>query len=117
MTMAVQPRHAKLGLGGQMRNWDYAAYESSELRNAFARIARTIPAYRGQAMATLFASTIKDPLDQLDAAVKSKDAARFDAAYGQVTQACNACHQALDHAFVVIKPPSGTPYPNQAFAP
>jgi hypothetical protein len=37
MTMAVQPRHTKLGLAGQARNWPYAQYELSELRNALAR--------------------------------------------------------------------------------
>jgi hypothetical protein len=32
MTMAIQPRHTKLGLAGQERNWPYAQYELSELR-------------------------------------------------------------------------------------
>jgi hypothetical protein len=117
MTMAVQPRHTKLGVGGKARNWDYAAYEASELRNAFNRIARTIPAYRGQDLASMVASTVKEPLDGLDAAVKAKDPAKFDTAYGEVTAACNACHKALDHGFVVIKPPAGAPYPDQVFAP
>jgi len=31
MTMAVQPRHIKLGMAGKARNWEYAAYETSEL--------------------------------------------------------------------------------------
>ena len=49
MTMAVQPRHIKLGIAGAAGNWAYAAYEVSELKNAFARIARTIPSYNGAA--------------------------------------------------------------------
>jgi len=46
MTMAVQPRHIKLALAGREKNWKYAEYELSELRNAFTRIGRTIPVYR-----------------------------------------------------------------------
>src|SRR5665213_4148023 len=37
MTMAVQPRHTKLGIAGRERDWAYVTYESSELRNAPAR--------------------------------------------------------------------------------
>jgi hypothetical protein len=117
MTMAVQPRHTKLGLAGQTANWKYAAYESSELRHAFDRIAKTIPTYRKADMAAMVASNMKDPLDSLDAAIKVKDAHAFTAAYGQVTQACNACHQGLEHSEVVIKAPSGAAFPDQDFRP
>jgi hypothetical protein len=115
MTMAVQPRHAKVGLAGQDRNWAYLTYESSELRNAFARIARTIPTYRQTKLADLFASAITPAIDDLDAAIKAKDGARFDAAYANLTQSCNACHAAMDHAVVAIKAPRGAPYPDQDF--
>jgi hypothetical protein len=40
MTMTVQPRHTKLGLAGQEKNWTYAAYELHELEEAFERAAR-----------------------------------------------------------------------------
>ncbi len=115
MTMAVQPRHIKLGQGGRARNWAYAAYEASELRNAFNRIARTIPTYRNSDLAAMVASNIKSPLDDLDAAIKARDGRRFDAAYVQVTHACNACHQGLGHPEVVIKVPEAAMYPDQSF--
>ena len=41
MTMAVQPRHTKLGLAIRVHNWAYAGYEVGELRGAFTRI--TLP--------------------------------------------------------------------------
>ena len=114
MTMAVQPRHTKLGLAGGARNWPYAAYEASELRNAFGRIARTIPTYRNAVLADMVASNVKDPLDQLDEAVKARNGAAFDRAYVKVTFACNACHRSLDHAFVVIKAPTASPFADQS---
>jgi hypothetical protein len=113
MTMAVQPRHTKLGMAGKARDWDYAAYESSELRNAFGRIGRTIPAYRKQSLPDMFASAIVPALDKLDVAIKARDGAKFDAAYSEVTGSCNTCHTALDHAFVVIREPKASPYSDQ----
>jgi len=117
MTMAVQPRHAKLGLAGRSRNWAYLAYETSELRSAFARVARTVPTFRQQDMAGMIAAGIKDPIDAMEAAVKAKDGPKFDAAYAKVTAACNACHVGMEKAFVVIRAPVGTSYPDQDFAP
>jgi hypothetical protein len=46
MTMTVQPRHIKLALGGQEKNWTYAAYELHELQDAFDRAARAWPRVR-----------------------------------------------------------------------
>jgi hypothetical protein len=113
MTFAVQPRHIKLGVAGKARNWDYAAYEASELRNAYGRIGRTIPVYRKQALPDMFASAILPAMDKLDAAIKARDGAAFDAAYKEVTASCNTCHTGLDHAFVVIREPSASPYADQ----
>jgi len=113
MTMAVQPRHTKLGIAGRERNWAYVTYESSELRNAFNRIARTTPVYRKNQLSDLFASQMIPALDDLDAAIKAKNAAKFDAAYGRITESCNTCHSTLDHAFVVIRAPQASPYTDQ----
>ncbi len=113
MTMAVQPRHIKLGLAGRARDWAYLAYEASELRNAFGRVARTVPTYRNSDMAAMVAANIKDPLDRLDDAIKARDGRRFDAAYGAVTHACNSCHEGLGHPEVVIQTPRAEMYPDQ----
>ena len=117
MTMAVQPRHAKLGIAGRTRNWDYLAYETSELRSAFARVARTVPTFRQQDMAGLIASGIKEPIDAMEAAVKARNGAQFDAAYARVTTACNACHIGLEKSYVVIRAPVGAGFPDQDFTP
>jgi hypothetical protein len=117
MTMAVQPRHTKLGYGVKARNWPYAAYEASELRHAFDRIAKTIPTYRDTDIASAAAQNIKAPLDALDAAISARNPAGALAAYGKVTRGCNGCHQALSHPEVVIRPPAPGAYPDQQFAP
>lgn len=85
MTMAVQPRHAKLGLAGQERNWPYAQYELSELRNAFARVARTIPTYRSIDMAAVIGALTTEPLKAVEQAIQAQDARQFKTAYAGLT--------------------------------
>jgi hypothetical protein len=56
-------------------------------------------------------------MDDLEAAIKAKDGARFDAAYAALTQACNACHHGTGRAMVVIQFPAATAsYPDQDFS-
>ena len=47
MTMTVQPRHIKLGLAGQEKNWPYAKYELHELEESFQRVLRNWPKFKG----------------------------------------------------------------------
>jgi hypothetical protein len=115
MTMAIQPRHTKLGLAGRLRNWTYAAFEASELRNAFTRIVRTIPVYSSADTAELINPMVKEPLANLEAAIKAKDARAYDAAYAKLTETCNMCHEAQSKAFIVIKAPDASSYPDQDF--
>ena len=115
MTMLVQPRHTKLGLGGQARNWDYAAYELHELEESFERVERAWPRYRTFSITELLGVT-KEPMAAVEAAIKAKDGVRFDAAYRELTQACNACHHGTGRPMVVIQFPAATaPYPDQDF--
>ena len=115
MTMAIQPRHTKLGLAGRQRNWPYAQYELSELRNAFARIARTIPTYRNFDMTAIIAAITTEPLKALDQAIQARDVRQFKIGYAALTDTCNACHLSQDHAAVVIRVPLTSPYADQDF--
>jgi mono/diheme cytochrome c family protein len=117
MTIAIQPRHTKQGLAGQERNWTYAAYEFRELQSAFDRMARAVPTYRSMNTADLISGTIKAPMEDVAAAIKAGDAAKFAETYAQLTATCNACHQSTDHGAVVIQFPSASTYPDQDFRP
>ena len=116
MTMAIQPRHTKLALAGQAGDWPYALYELSELRNAFARVARTIPIYRNIDMAAVIGALTTAPLQAVEQAIKAQDVRQFKTAYAGLTTACNACHLSQDHAPVVIRVPTTNPYPDQDFS-
>jgi hypothetical protein len=102
MNTLVQPRHAPL-----------AAYALVEIRQAFAGIAKAQPKFRGYPVADLADAALKEPLAAVDEAIKQQDAKKFAAAYDQLSQGCNACHASLDHAFVVIKTPDASAFPNQ----
>jgi hypothetical protein len=117
MTTAVQPRHIKLGLAGKYQNWIYAKYELGELRNAFARVGRTIPKYQSIDVTALAAAVLRAPLKAVGQAISAKDASQFDIAYAQLTEACNVCHRNRNHAAIVIKVPDAAMFSDQEFHP
>ncbi|MGC3983148.1 MAG: hypothetical protein QM808_17985 [Steroidobacteraceae bacterium] len=115
MNIGVQPRHIKLWLAGKEQNWTYAAYELDELRNAFARVGRTVPVYRTLDMPLVLNAFMQKPLDDMSAAIKSQDAKAYTAAYRLLTNQCNACHQGSEHSMVVVKVPDAGAYVDQDF--
>ncbi|WP_428486564.1 hypothetical protein [Rhodopila sp.] len=46
MNTVIQPRHTKLWLGGNERNWAYADHERHIIGGVLARIATAIPDFR-----------------------------------------------------------------------
>jgi hypothetical protein len=109
MTMLIQPRHLKLAFAGEAKNWKLADFQLRELRQALARIGRTIPTYRRIGVDDAVASIFTE--------IKAADSAKFKAAYAEMTTACNACHAAMEHEFLVIKVPEANVYPDQEFRP
>jgi|tagenome__1003787_1003787.scaffolds.fasta_scaffold20816702_3 hypothetical protein len=117
MTMTVQPRHLKLGLAGQEKNWAFAAYELHELEESFERVARAWPKWRQVEIAETIKATTTAPLEAVEQAIKAKDAARFTETYARLTETCNACHQSSNVGMVVIQVPKSSPFTNQDFRP
>ena len=115
MTAFVQPRHIKLGLAGAAGNWGYAAYELKELTESFDDVAELVPKHGNLAIPEAIASTVKQPMAALDAAIKAKDTAAFTKAYANLTTACNACHRSADHPMIVIQVPTASAFPDQDF--
>ena len=115
MTAFVQPRHIKLGLAGNERNWPYAAYELGELTETFDDIAELVPKHDNLAIPEMIASTVKQPMVALDAAIKAMDAAAFTKAYADLTTSCNACHRSANHPEIVIQVPTVSAFPDQDF--
>ncbi len=96
-------------------NWPLAAYALAEIREVFAGIAKAQPRFAGMPVAELVEAALRQPLGAVDAAIKQQDPQKFAAASGELTQGCNACHAALNHPFVVIKPADASAFANQDF--
>lgn len=113
MMVAVQLRHSKLWYAGRTKNWRLAEYELGQLRSTLdegAKLHSNMPA------ANMTATDKSAAL--VGEAIKLKDGAKFDIAFGQMTAACNGCHQAADRDFISIRVPTrGSPFSNQLFAP
>ena len=117
MNTTVQPRHVKLAFAGREQNWALAAYELKQLSDAFDRLSLQWPQWRQQRIVELVETMIRDPLFELDFAIKNKDEAKFAEYYGHLTDACNACHQAALQTPVVIQDPKESMFPDQDFRP
>ena len=117
MIATIQPRHIRLWLAAQNKNWAFAAYELGNLRGAFDRLGRAHPTTQNTSLPDMIGSVTQQPFTELSAAIQSRDVSGFGKAYGDLTSGCNACHQALNHGVVAIRIPSGATDPNQDFTP
>ncbi len=115
MNMLVQPRHQKLWAAGQQRNWPLAAFQLREMRNAFDRIAATIPKYSNIDLGPTFINIMDSQVRAVNGAITSQNAALFNSAFSDLTGACNSCHEALNLGILVMKVPEVTGFPNQDF--
>jgi len=115
MHLLVQPRHAKLGLAFQEKNWALAGYAFKELQQALATVGKVQPKWRNLTVAEMIESMTGEPMRDLDEAIQAKNAKQFALAYDDLTAGCNSCHTALNHGFIVIKTPDASAFPNQEF--
>jgi hypothetical protein len=106
MIATIQPRHERLWRAGQDGNWEFAAYELGNLHGAFDRLGHAHPVEHDISFPDMIASVTEQPCKELKSATQSKDAAAFTKAYADLTDACNSCHQALNHGVVEIVVPS-----------
>jgi hypothetical protein len=108
MIATIQPRHEQLWRALQDGNWDFAAYELGNLRGAFNRLGHAHPTEHDISFPDMIASVTEQPFKELNGAIQFKDATAFAKAYADLTDACNSCHQALNHGVVEIRVPNRT---------
>ena len=116
MVETIQSRHIKLALAGRSQNWPLASFELGQMEESFERVARVWPTWRSYSIADMV-EVVKAPMAAVQEAVKARDARRFAAAFGQLTEACNGCHAGVNRAMIVIKAPDASTYPDQDFTP
>ena len=105
-----QLRHIKLWFAGHGSNWALADYEIGELNEGFEDVDKLLGGGTVDKM-------VGTPLKELQRAVDDKNSTAFATAYDRLSAGCNACHHALDRAFIAIQRPTTLPYSDQSFAP
>ena len=108
MIATIQPRHERVWRAQQDGNWEFAAYELGNLHGAFDRLGHAHPVEHDVSFPDMIASVTEQPFKELKDAIQSKDVTAFTKAYADLTDACNSCHQALNHGVVQIAVPSRT---------
>jgi len=107
MIGTIQPRHERIWRAEQAGDWNFAAYELGNLRGAFGRLGRAHPMEEDNPFPDMIESVIQKPLGDLKVAIDRRDDADFGKAYDELSDACNSCHQALNHGTIVIGRPTG----------
>jgi hypothetical protein len=108
MMATIQPRHERLWRSEQDGNWEFAAYELGNLKGAFNRLGHAHPTEHDISFPDMIASVTEQPFKELNSAIQAKDGTAFTKAYADLTDACNSCHQALNHGVVEIRVPNRT---------
>jgi hypothetical protein len=108
---SIQMHHAKLWFAGKNENWDLANFEIEEIQESLDDIQQ----YCADSPSIKPLPMIFPPLDSVKRAISEKNIARFKTSFNLLTNTCNSCHQAANHAFNVIRIPDTPPVSNQVF--
>jgi len=111
LMILTQLGHFKLWYAGAVQNWPLANYELTQIRANIVDARRLYPNNSKSDM------TMMSPAgDELGKAIEAKDAARFVQAFGKLTNACNACHEANGVGFIKIRVPRLSPIETSPFS-
>jgi len=122
MNESMQVHHMKLWFAGHANNWQLATFEARKIEETIEELKEAIVSIQSKStkwqrfpvgeMLNIFDKS----LDGVKKAVKEKNSANFEAAYGKLTAACNACHiRAGESQIKIIVPTGKGPFANQDF--
>jgi hypothetical protein len=111
----IQLSHFKLWLAGNLRNWPLAEYELSRMKASLQDASALFPNLPAADTSSMSADELRD-------AIRTKDGAKFDAAFENFTSECNSCHEGVGLRFIKIRVPATSPImtsplSNESFVP
>jgi hypothetical protein len=109
----IQMHHAKLWFAGQNKNWplaDFEVHEISESLDDIQKFCKDRPEVKSIGM-------INPAIDSVNNAIQQKSLPLFKSSFILLTNTCNNCHKATEHAFNVVTIPVNLPVVNQEFKP
>lgn len=108
---SIQAHHSKLWFAGQHQNWQLADFEIHEIGEALENIKK----FNRDRPEIKEIDMIDNSIDSVSTAIKKHDLLLFNMSYNTLTNSCNNCHKATDHAFNRIITPQSPPATDQAF--
>ena len=108
---AVELRHMKLSLAASAQNWERATYELGKIKAGLIEAASLYPG-----VPVTSATTMATPVQSIADAIDAKDSRRFAKSFGELTDACNACHQSIGRGFIVVRAPTASPFSYRLFS-
>ena len=108
---SIQMHHAKLWFAGKNENWELANFEMEEIQESLDDIQQ----YCADSPSIKPLPMIFAPLDSVKRAISEKNIVKFKSGFNLLTNTCNNCHKAANHAFNVIRIPDLPPVTNQVF--
>ncbi len=110
--LQMQTHTGTLWYAGKAGNWALADYYLGKLDESVQTIERAPDFALGEELAAFQAAQ-----KALRSVVSNEAAGDFGAAYGELTTACNGCHQASGHGFIEVQPPRINTWTNLDFSP
>jgi hypothetical protein len=112
LMLMIQVHHNKLYFAGKAGNWPLAQFEHDEIMEILKQ-AEDIEKDRSEVK--LFHVMIYPQLDSIQLSITQKSEEYFNAAFTNLTSACNNCHTNTKYNFNKIIIPEHPPYSNQEF--
>jgi len=115
LMLRLQIHMDKLHFSGKAGNQPLTAFYVHEIRETVEEIEQAGITEDGVAVSLLAPRMLEPALKKLDEATKAS--AGFAKAYSDTVAACNGCHVASKHGFIVIRMPDRPMFDNQVYSP
>jgi hypothetical protein len=107
--LGIQIRHARLWFAGEAQNWNLAAFELQELKEAFDAVVEQNPEhaiFQPQRLADILPAMTKGPITALRDSIDHSSKPEFEKAFDALSAGCTGCHHIAGNDFLVIQRPS-----------
>jgi hypothetical protein len=106
--LGIQIRHARLWFAGEAQNWNLAAFELQELKEAFDAVVEQNPdhaIFQPQRLADILPAMTKGPITALRDSIDHSSKPEFEKAFDSLSAGCTGCHHVAGNDFLMIQRP------------
>lgn len=107
--LGIQIRHDRLWFAGEAQNWNLAAFEIQELKEAFDAVVeqnREHAIFQPAKLSDILPAMTNAPIKSLRDAVDHSSKPEFEKAFDSLSAGCTGCHHIAGNDFLVIQRPT-----------